>query len=220
MNTRPPRTSQHFMRLLVPMFAIVLATAACGDSASDPSVDKTSSRADIESGGESAKVILSEDALPEGWRYATSEDFLGIPQMCGVVLEPPELTSAITQRFANSSAAAFVIQYSFVSSDEDATKDRIDSFVAAARDCASYKPAKGEEALVSVIDDIDKVGDSFAAVHAVNANDDTDARDYVVFRIGKQVTVLLSYGIGRLATKADLEAMASSIAAKVEANGF
>jgi len=196
----------------------LLGATACGGSNPDKPSSKQSSRADIESGGESKKAILPEDQLPEKWRYATDEDFLGIPKVCGVILEPPSLSSAITQRFTQSFAGPFVIQYSFVSSDEAATKKRIDTFVSEAATCSSYEPTKDSKVLVTQIDDIPAVGDAFAAVGAVNAADTSDMRDYVVFRTGKQVTVLLSYSRTDLASHADLAAMAESIAATVEAS--
>lgn len=192
--------------------ALLLGVSACGGEAKDKAKDNPRSK--VVSGGPSSKAILSESELPPPWRYSTKEDFLGIPQMCGVVLEPPGLTSATTRRFAKSYAGPFVIQYSFVSGDEKAPTERIDEFVTAARTCSSYKPTKTDEAVVSPIDDVDPVGDAFAAVHAVDTKDDANQRDYVVFRDGSHVTVLLSYGIGSLASHADLSAMATAIAAK------
>lgn len=192
--------------------ALLLGASACSGDAKDKSKDNPRSK--VVSGGESSKAILSESELPAPWRYSTKEDFLGIPQMCGVVLEPPGLTSAKTRRFAKSYAGPFVIQYSFVSADEKATTERIGKFVAAAKTCSSYKPTKTDEAVVSPIEDVDTVGDAFAAVHAVDAKDANNQRDYVVFRDGSHVTVLLSYGIGGLASHGDLSTMAKGIAAK------
>ena len=192
--------------------ALLLGISACGGDARDKAKDNPRSK--VVSGGPSSKAILSESELPPSWRYSTKDDFLGIPQMCGIVLEPPGLTSAETRRFAKSYAGPFVIQYSFVSGDEKATTERIDEFVTAAKTCSSSKPTKADEAVVSPIDDIDAVGEAFAAVHATDAKDASNQRDYVVFRDGSQVTVLLSYGIGSLASHADLSAMAEGIAAK------
>lgn len=193
-------------RVLLAAICATLLLSACHGSDSEPSP-----RASVKSGGESQRAILPEKALPEGWRYASDEDFLGIPQLCGVVLEPPGLTSATTQRFATSSGDTFVIQYSFVSSDKDATAQRIDQFVNAAATCTEHVPTEGAKADVSPLAGLTPVGDAFAAVRAVDASDRTNKREYVVFRHDAHVTVLLSYGLGRVASPDDLDAMAAAI---------
>lgn len=202
------------MRVLLAAIAAALLLSACGSG--DPEPDP---RASVESGGESQEAILPEDALPDGWRYASVEDFLGIPQLCGVVLEPPGLTSALTQRFTTLSGDTFVIQFSFVSSDELATTERIDEFVDAAGTCTEHAPTEGAKALVSPLEGLTPVGDAFAAVSAVDASDETNRREYVVFRHGAHVTVLLSYGLGRVASPADLDAMATAISTRITEGG-
>lgn len=221
MSAKTGRADARTARVVLIVIAMVAACAltACGDGSSDPKEpkDKGNSRADVKSGGPSKQAILPEGELPKNWRYATEEDFLGIPQVCGVILEPPKLTSAITQRFTKSALGPFVIQFSFVSSDEAATKKRIDEFVSASDTCSTHKPTKDSEVKVSKIDDIEPVGDAFGAVHAVNAADESDARDFVVFRTGSHVTVLLSYSPSAMAPHADLASMAKGIAARVAA---
>lgn len=201
-------------RLLLATVCAALLLSACNGSEPDPNP-----RASVESGGESQKAILPESALPDGWRYASVEDFLGIPQLCGVVLEPPKLSSAVTQRFATSSGDTFVIQYSFVSSDEKATTKRIDEFVSAASTCTEHEPTEGAKAEVTPLAGLTSVGDAFAAVRAVDASDATNKREYVVFRNGAHVTVLLSYGLGRVAKPADLDAMATAIDRRIASAG-
>ena len=202
------------LRVLLVAVCAAALLSACGADEPGPNP-----RESIESGGESQRAILPESALPEDWRYASVEDFLGIPQLCGVVLEPPKLTSAITQRFATTSGDTFVIQYSFVSSDEDATAKRINSFVDAAKTCTEHVPTDGAKAEVSPLAGLSPVGDAFAAVSAVDASDENNKREYVVFRHGTQVTVLLSYGLGRVAKPAELDAMANAIDQRISSAG-
>ncbi len=110
-----------------------------------------------------------------------------------------------------------MIQYSFVSSDEEATTERIDAFVAAAGTCTKHQPTKNASATVAPLD-VAPVGDAFAAVTAVDDADPANRREYVVFRNGAHVTVLLSYGIGgQVASPADLDAMASAVDSRVKA---
>lgn len=194
------------VRILIATICAAALLSGCNTSEPEPNP-----RASVESGGESQKAILPEDVLPEGWRYASVEDFLGVPQLCGVVLEPPKLTSAITKRFATTSGDTFVIQYSFVSSDEKATAERIDEFVDAAATCKEHVPTEGAKAEISPLSGVSPVGDAFAAVRAIDASDETNQREYVVFRHDSHVTVLLSYGLGRVAKPADLDAMAKAI---------
>ncbi len=199
-------------RVLLTAVLATMLLSGCGSDGPAPNP-----RASVESGGESQKAILPEGDLPEGWRYASVEDFLGIPQLCGVILEPPKLTSAVTQRFATSSGDTFVIQYSFVSSDEKATTQRINEFVRAATTCTEHEPTEGAKAEVSPLPGLTSVGDAFAAVRAVDASDQTNQREYVVFRNGSHVTVLLSYGLGRVAKPAVLDAMATAIDQRIAA---
>ncbi len=209
------RSAAHVLLGLAVTAALTMSACGDGSKTSDGSGDKPTGREAITSGGESAKAILPAADLPEGWRYATIGDFLGIPQMCGVVLEPPGLSSATTKRFATTSGDRFVIQYSFVSSDEKATTQRIDEFVQAAEGCAKHKPTKGASATVTPLT-VTPVGDAFAAVTAVDDADPNNRREYVVFRNGAHVTVLLSYGIGgRVASPAELTAMAAAVDARV-----
>lgn len=85
-------------------------------------------------------ALLVAAVLPAGWRHATGEQHLGIPRMCDVTREPPSLPSAQTQRFTKGHSGPFVIQYSFVSADQEAAADRVDEFVAAAARCTTYSP--------------------------------------------------------------------------------
>lgn len=184
-------------------------TAACGDDG-----EQATQRTDAEEGGKAATYILTEDELPDGWRHATGEQHLGIPKMCDVTLEPPKLSSVETQRFTKGFSGPFVIQYSFVSSDESAASERIDEFVAAARNCTTYEPGEGVTIEVEPITDVEPVGQSFAAVHGENTADATNSQDFVVFRNGPAVTVLQSYSPATLADHPTLAAMASAIDAK------
>ena len=199
------------LRLVALATLTLLAVSACGDSSSgsDPS-----SRSSAVSGGKAATYILTESELPDGWRHATGEQYLGIPKSCGVTLEPPSLSSAKTRRFTKGSTGPFVIQYSFVSSDEKATAKRIDEFVTATRTCKTYEPEKGVTLSVSRITDLTPVGDAFAAVHERQVGEPTHVQDIVAFRKGAVVTVLQSYSPATLADHADLSEMAAAISTK------
>ena len=184
-------------------------TAACGDGGDQPSPRK-----DAVEGGKAATYILDEDELPEGWRHATGEQHLGIPKMCDVTLEPPKLSSVETKRFTRGFSGPFVIQYSFVTSDESAATQRVDEFVAAARTCTTYRPGKDVTIDVEPIKDIGPVGDAFAAVHGTNTADEANTQEFVVFRNGPAVTVLQSYSPATLADHPTLAAMSQAIDAK------
>jgi len=201
----------HVLRLVALAMLTALVVAACGDgsSGSDPSP-----RSSAVSGGKAATYILTESELPDGWRHATGEQYLGIPKSCGVTLEPPSLASAKTRRFTKGSTGPFVIQYSFVSSDEKATAKRIDEFVTATRTCKTYGPEKGVTLSVSRITDLAPVGDAFAAVHERQVGEPTHVQDIVAFRKGAVVTVLQSYSPATLADHADLSEMAAAISTK------
>lgn len=207
------------MVLVIALAALVLPLAACGgESAPQRAGKEPDDRQTAVSGGEAATWILSKDQLPKGWRYATGQQYLGIPELCDVVLEPPNLSSAETQRFTMDVAGPFVIQYSFVSSDEAATAKRMAEWVKAVNTCTSWS-ADGADIAVTPITDIDPVGEDFAAARGAadapaGSGKPTLAREYVAFRNGSQVTVLLSYGLGDLPPRADVSAMAKAIAAR------
>jgi len=196
-----------------------LTISACGGGGGGPAdtdtpTPKPSSRASAVSGGEAATYILAESELPEGWRYATGEQYLGVPKLCGVTIEPPSLASVETQRYTKNFSGPFVIQYSFVSSDEKATTKRIDEFVAAAGTCTTYKPKKNVTVSVSQITDVQRVGEAFGAVREQDVARASNVQEIVVFRKGAVVTVLQSYSPATLADRAVLSQMAATIAAK------
>lgn len=207
------------------LLALLLTTAACGDAGSttedpaplagpsDPSPPSDPST-DAVRGGEAAAAILDEDRLPAGWRYATGEQTLGVPEMCDVVLEPPALSSFDTQRFTVDFAGPFVIQHSFVSSDEAATAERMAAWAKAAATCTSWTTG-GTELTVSRIRDLPEVGADFGAVHAeVETPSGLQQRDYVAWRDGARVTVLIAYGATDLPAHADLAAMITAMAGR------
>lgn len=187
-----------------------------GSAESSEGADGVTDRDRVTSGGRAAEYILGEDELPEGWRLASGEQHLGIPAMCNVVLEPPALESAETQRFTRGYSGPFVIQYSFVSSDEQAAKERIDDFVEAAPTCTEHVVDEdaGRVIDVSEITDIPSVGESFAAVRGTNPQVESNTQDFVVFRNGPAVTVLQAYSPADLPDHDDLAAMAQAIDAK------
>lgn len=212
------------------LLAVLLATTACGDAGSSegttagtdpapaadpagttptPTTEPTESAV---SGGEAADAILDERRLPAGWRYATGEQTLGVPEMCGVVLEPPALSSFATQRFTADVAGPFVIQHSFVSSDESASAERMAAWAEAAATCTTWT-TEGTELTVSTIEDLPSVGEDFGAVHAeVERDGVVQQRDYVAWRDGARVTVLIAYGATDLPTHAELAEMITAIA--------
>jgi hypothetical protein len=200
----------------MPVLLLSLALlAACGGEPSTAGAeDSPSSRTTAVSGGEAADYILTEDELPQGWRHATGEQHLGVPRMCDVTLEPPELSSAETQRFTRGFSGPFVIQYSFVAADEEAAAARTDEFVSAAGSCTTYSPTEGVTIDVTEITDIEPVGESFAAVRGENRAAEGNDQEFVVFRNGAAVTVLQSYSPATLADHGALSAMAAAVSAK------
>lgn len=201
--------------LVIALAALALPLVACGgETPPKRSGEEPDDRQTAVSGGEAASWILGKDELPKGWRYATGQQHLGIPELCDVVLEPPSLSSAETQRFTQDAAGPFVIQYSFVSSDEAATAKRMAEWVKATSTCTSWT-SDGADIEVTPITDIDPVGEDFGAAHGAAATTTPGAdREYVAFRNGSHVTVLLSYGVGALPSRADMSAMAKAIAAR------
>jgi hypothetical protein len=203
------------IRMWVIAVLTMLTLGACGSSDGGGSSDGPEpSRASAVTGGKAATYILAKDELPEGWRHASGEQFLGVPKVCGVTLEPPGLASVKTRRFTRSFAGPFVIQYSFVSSDETATARRIDEFVAAIKRCKTSRPTKGVKVAVSEITDVTPVGDAFGAVRETDPGDATHTQEVVAFRKGAVVTVLQSYSPNTLADHAVLSKMAAAISAK------
>jgi hypothetical protein len=213
------------------LLAVLLTTAACGDAGSTSGTDPASAASPTATpppstteptepteeavrGGEAAEAILDEGRLPAGWRPATGEQTLGVPEMCGVVLEPPALSSFATQRFAVDAAGPFVIQHSFVSSDESATAERMAAWADAAATCTTWT-TEGTELTVSTIADLPDIGEDFGAVHAEVERDGVlQQRDYVAWRDGAHVTVLIAYGATDLPTHADLAEMITAIAGR------
>ena len=181
----------HVSTLGMPVLLLSLALlAACGGEPSTAGAeDSPSSRTTAVSGGEAADYILTEDELPQGWRHATGEQHLGVPRMCDVTLEPPELSSAETQRFTRGFSGPFVIQYSFVAADEEAAAARTDEFVRG-RLVHDVLPHCGVTIDVTEITDIEPVGESFAAVRGENRAAEGNDQEFVVFRNGAAVTVL------------------------------
>lgn len=194
----------------------VLTISACGNGggSTEQSNPTPLSRSSAVSGGKAASYIIDESELPDGWRYASGEQFLGIPKLCDVTIEPPKLASVETQRFTKGFSGPFVIQYSFVSSDEEATTKRIDEFVAASKTCTTYKPRKNITVSVNEITDVQPVGDAFGAVRETEVDDPSHVQEVVVFRKGAVVTVLQSYSPATLADHGTLSEMAATIAAK------
>lgn len=195
---------------LVLLGALLLA-ACSGDGDPAPEASATP-----QPGGAAATYVLTADELPDGWREASGQQHLGVPAMCDVVLEPPSLESVETQRFTRGPTGPFVIQYSFVSSDEKATTERIDAFVSAAATCTEHvvDADAGKVVDVTRIDDVAPVGDAFAAVRGDNPQVEGNTQDFVVFRNGPAVTVLQSYspaGADTLPDHTVLEQMAAAI---------
>jgi hypothetical protein len=201
------------------LLSLALLAACGGEPASTAGAEESpSARTTAVSGGEAADYILTEDELPMGWRHASGEQHLGVPRMCDVTLEPPELSSAETQRFTQGFSGPFVIQYSFVAADEEAAAARTDEFVTAAGSCTTYSPADGVTIDVTEITDIEPVGESFAAVRGENRAAEGNDQEFVVFRNGAAVTVLQSYSPATLADHGALSAMAQAISAKQGGN--
>lgn len=192
------------------------ASGSASDGASPRDGEALTDRDDVTSGGEAAAYLLADDELPEGWRLASGEQHRGVPAMCNVVLEPPALASADTQRYTRGYSGPFVIQYSFVSDDEAATTKRIDEFVDAAATCTEHVVDAAADRVVEVerITDIPAVGEAFAAVRGTNPEVAVNVQDFVVFRNGPVVTVLQAYSPADLPEHADLAAMAEAIDAK------
>lgn len=223
-------------RMLLALVA-VLAFTACGSAGTDDprgpgpadpttrAVDPQASPSDpagasatdrdpsAVSGGESADWLLENGDLPQGWRRATGQQHLGVPEVCGVRLEPPALASASTRRYTQAFDGPFVVQYSFVASDEASAAARMDEWVAAAESCTESE-LDGTPVEVSPLEGLTPRGEQFAAVHvsAPSARTSGAQRDYVAFRQGTHVTVLLSYTVRDLAPVSVLDALAARIA--------
>lgn len=203
------------------LFAVALLAAGCGgelpaseESTQPPTTAAAATpddRSTAAAGGVAAAWLLGEDRLPAGWRYATGQQHLGVPSLCGVTLEPPHLSSVATQRFAMAWEGPFVVQYSFVSDDADAVASLMAEWVAQGSSCTSTQVSGGTLA-VNPISDIAAVGEDFAALHGEATGG--QARDYVAFRDGSQITVLVGYGLGSMPSHADLAAMAAAIASR------
>ncbi|MFT4289419.1 hypothetical protein [Nocardioides sp.] len=209
------------MKRLVPV-VLLLALAACGSEQSatdspEPGSSPASTerspddRATATTGGEAAAWILAEDRLPAGWRYATGQQHLGVPSLCGVTLEPPHLASVATQRFTMAWEGPFVVQYSFVSDDADAVESLMADWVEQGSSCTTTQVSGGTLA-VNPISDIPAVGADFAALHGEATGG--QARDYIAFRDGSQITVLVGYGLGSMPSHADLAAIAAAITSR------
>lgn len=195
------------------------ASGAGGSATPDPAADTGPTeistaevdRGNAVSGGTAGMYILREDELPDGWRYATGQQYLAIPELCDVVLEPPALASAKTQRFTRGYSGPFVIQYSFVSDDEDATTARIAEAVTAASACTTWDIDAETTVTVTPLEDIPAVGEAFLAVRLQAEGGSAADVELVVFRNGPAVTVLQSYSPADLAAHTDVAAMASAI---------
>lgn len=201
---------------LLLVLALAAAVTACGtDDGDNDDVQGPgpSGRETAVSGGEAADYILDESELPEGWRYAAGQQNLGIPEFCDIVLEPADLASVETQRYTMGFSGPFVIQYSFVSANEEAAARAVDPLTA--DDLCKTFEINGSTIAVSQIDDIPPVGEGFAALRgdAVGVKPDT-AQEFVVFRNGTHVTVLISYSLATLATREDLSVITAAVGAR------
>jgi len=73
----------------------------------------------------------------------------------------------------------------------------------------------GSAVTVSTIADLPSVGEDFGAVHAeVERDGVTQQRDYVAWRDGTLVTVLIAYGATDLPTHAELAEIITAIAGR------
>lgn len=194
---------------------------ACGDesppaakSIPDSKVDRDP---DVAEGGPSKSSILTKEELPEGWRLASGQQYLGIPNFCDILLEPPGLSSSTTQRFTKSFGGPFVIQHSFITSKESAAKKRLKNFVDAISTCSSFTDRDDVDWTARPLEGLKPVGTEFGAVQLerkVPAGDCCGQLAYIAFRSGDLVTVLTSYGIAGLATLDELNSITSAISAK------
>jgi hypothetical protein len=194
--------------------ALCLVLSGCSGAGGAPSSDPTpSGRESAEAGGEAKQYLLDEGELPPGWRDATGQQHLGVPQLCGVVLEPDRLASATSKRFSKGFSGPFIIQYSFVASDEEAAARAVDALVTESSTCSSFE-AGGVTVGVTRINDIEPVGEGFSALRATNTDQPDSQQDWVVFRNGAHVTVLIGYSVAQRPNYADLTAVARTISAK------
>lgn len=205
--------------LVVSFLLVAMGVAACGSDGSDQKVADDSQTTSQNSEEptvvpEAAAYLLTEDELPAGWRVATGQEEFGVPEICGTRLEPDELVSEETERFTQGFSGPFVIQFSFVATSVESAARLVDPL--AGSDLCSSFDIDGVTIRTSRIGDIDPVGDGFSALRG-EAVDITPiaAREYLLFRNGQHVTVLVSTSPADLATREDLSAMATAIQSKV-----
>lgn len=198
--------------------------ASCGQGKAEPTSGSTIADSkvdrdvDVINGGPSKATILSESELPGGWRKASGQQYLGIPNFCDILLEPPGLTSSSTQRFTKGFAGPFVIQHVFVTNKVSAAKTRLEHFAKAIKACDAFTDRAGVGWTAQPVDNLTTVGTEFAAVHlerTTSANDSFRFLEYIAYRNDDTVTVLTSYSPGYLAKPTEIDAFTSAIAAKV-----
>lgn len=201
--------------LLALTAVLCLSVSGCQDADGEtaPSEPPPSGRESAVSGGEAEEYLLTEGELPAGWRDATGQQHLGIPQFCGVVLEPDSLASAKTKRITQGFSGPFIIQYSFVAATEESAARAVDALAEKSQGCTSTE-IEGVTATVSPLSDLSPVGEGFSALRATDPEHPQTKQDWVVFRNGTHVTVLVGYGIGAVPNHDDLAEVAQTVAAK------
>lgn len=218
------RTHVGRLALIAVLGCSLTMVASCGQGKAEPSGDPTIADsqvdrdADVVDGGPSNAVMLTEPELPEGWRTASGQQYLGIPNFCDILLEPPGLTSSSTQRFTKGFAGPFVIQHVFVTNKVSAAKTRLEHFAKAIKTCDAFTDRDDVDWTAQPVDNLTPVGSEFAAVHLERktaAGDSFRFLDYIAFRNDDTVTVLTSYSPGYLAKPTEIDAFTKAIAAKV-----
>lgn len=199
--------------------ATLLLAVACGneaDTGTDPGAatdleTPMEASVPVPRNDEASAYLLTEEDLPEGWRQATGQQDAGTPQMCNVVLEPPEPSSWDTRRYTATPTGPFIVQYSFVSDDQPGTEALMQEWLAAAKDCRTFSSDQGAQVDVSPVSGVGPVGQDFAALNGRTADLE---QDYVAFRQGNRMTVLVSFGPTGPAGRHVLDAVVKAVAAR------
>lgn len=190
-STRAPR-----LRLLLLGLGLVAACGACGGASPGGSVTGAPAEPELRS----TDLLITTDALPDGWRDSNAPGVDYRVSVCGVDLEPQPPVRATSVRFSRGPLGPFLEQHVRVYDDDGVAARVAGQLRESLPGCASYDAggsAPGSPAATFTVEPLTVAGapDGSVAWRQVAQGDLPITSDLVLVPRGPAAVVLMSYAI-------------------------
>jgi hypothetical protein len=130
--TRSPARRRNPRAALVAALALALLTA-CGADAGD-----LVGHADDDPGLRTSELLITKDALPDGWRDSNSQGLDYRTTVCGVDIEPSDPVRATSIRFSQGPLGPFLEQHVRIYGSGAEAGGVVEALRSALADCSEY----------------------------------------------------------------------------------